>query len=122
MTAVTEPALGSQPIHLNKTKTPPIEPVDGRREVAYAGRVDQVAAAREIEHSRRGGGVASFLFAHEVANLDFGVRDQAIHERGLPNPGLTDQRGDLAGTDFQHGIDSLAGLHRARETTDSRPR
>ena len=78
-----------------------------------------MTAAREIEHSRRGGGVASFLLAHEVANLDAGVRNQAFHERGLPTSGSARlRRGDLAGaTDFQHRIEFLRRSVQSRETT-----
>src|SRR5580658_8073266 len=44
--AIVETTLWRQPLHLDKTKTPPIETVDCRREVAHTRRVDQMAAAR----------------------------------------------------------------------------
>src|SRR3984885_14006824 len=59
--------------------------------------------------------MASFLLTYEVADFNSRLGNEALHERGLPNPGLTDQRGDLAGADFQNGVDSCAGPHRAGE-------
>ena len=51
-------------------------------EFADAGRVDQVAAAREVEKARRGGGVGAFA-GHLGQRADTGIdaRQQAVDQR-----------------------------------------
>jgi hypothetical protein len=78
--AVVEAAAWREPLDLDEAQTAAVELVDGRGEVAYAGRVDQMSPARQVEKLRRRRGVASFFLSYQLTDLYFRVRNEVADE------------------------------------------
>ena len=82
--AVAEAAAARETRHFREAETcahraPPTAGAKSRT----PGGVDECRAAGQVEQARRGGGVAPFLLAHQLADRDLRLRHQALHQRGL---------------------------------------
>ena len=74
MLAILKATTDAKLIHLWKSKAARLEHVDGRCEVAHTGRVDEVAATRQIVETGTRGGVPAFRVAIEFAGGDLHLR------------------------------------------------
>ena len=81
MPTVEEPTAGREGRDFDEAEMPRVEVIDGGRKVAYARGIDELAATRELVNSGHGRGMASFLIAHQPADLGFGTGSEAVHER-----------------------------------------
>ena len=112
MPAVEEAAAGGEARNLDEAEMSRVETIDGGREIAHTGRVDELPAACQLVESGYRRGMTAFLIPHEAAHLGFGAGSEPVYERGLPDARLSDESCDLPGACRQQCIDTLAGCGR----------
>src|SRR5690606_154061 len=95
--AVAEAAAPQQSLEFDEAGLDVVAVDVAEREFANAGRVDQLAAVREVEEPRRGGGVSALAGQlGKLADAGFDARQQAVDQRRLADPGLADEHAGAA--------------------------